>query len=280
VAITNRHPLPPDGMTVNISRITTASGVGAQSSEADAATETNMDDTLLTVNVRTYTGMQDVSRQALERGTGIDDIISADLARQYWTKVDADILNGDGTNGTHLGIRSTSAIQTVAYADASPTAGELYPKLAQLISAVQAAVFMGVTHFVMAPRRWWWLASQVGTSFPFLNAPGVTTVQAGNIGSTEYMATNRNVLGVPVVVDGNMLLTLGAGTEDVILGVTAPELHFWHDSGAPLFIRAEQPLVSTLQVRFVVYSYSAFTAGRYPGAHGTISSTGLIAPTF
>jgi HK97 family phage major capsid protein len=280
IAIANRHPLPADGMTVNISRITTASGVGAQSSEADAATETNMDDTLLTVNVRTYTGMQDVSRQALERGTGIDEIISADLARQYWTTLDSDVLNGAGTNGTHLGIRSTSNIQAVAYADASPTAAELYPKMAQLISLVQAAVYMGVTHFVMAPRRWWWVASQVGSTFPFLTVPLAGTQQAGQIGGTEYLAGGRSILGVPVVVDGNIPLTAGAGTEDVILGVTAPELHFWHDDGAPLFIRAEQPLVNTLQVRFVVYSYSAFTAGRYPGAHGTITSTGLIAPTF
>jgi hypothetical protein len=39
-------------------------------------------------------------------------------------------------------------------------------------------------------------------------------------------------------------------------------------------------LANTLQVRFVAYSYSAFTAGRYPGAHGTITSTGLVTPTF
>ncbi len=281
VAICNRHPLPSDGMTVNISRITTASGVGAQSAEGDAATETNMDDTLLTVNVRTYTGMQDVSRQALERGTNIDSIITEDLTRQYWTTVNSALLNGDGTNGTHTGIRSTGSIQTVTYADGSPTAAELYPKLANLISSVQAGVYMGLSHFIMAPRRWWWLASQVGTSFPFLNVPAVNaTVQAGNIGSTEYFAMNRNILGVPVVVDGSIPLTLGGSTnEDVIIGVTNSELHFWHDSG-PLFIRAEQPLANTLQVRFVAYSYSAFTAGRYPGAHGVISSTGLAAPTF
>jgi HK97 family phage major capsid protein len=280
VAITNKHPLTSTGLTVNISRITTASGVGAQSTEGDAATETNMDDTLLTVNVRTYTGMQDVSRQALERGQGVDSIITEDLTRQYWTTVNSAIINGDGTNGTHLGIRSTSNIQAITYADGTPTAAELYPKLANAISAIQAAVFMGATHFVMAPRRWWWLASQVGTSFPFLNVPAVNTVQAGNIGGTEYMANNRNILGVPVVVDGTIPLTLGTSTnEDVILAVTAPELHFWHDDG-PLFIRAEQPLANTLQVRFVAYSYSAFTAGRYPGAQAVISSTGLVAPTF
>jgi hypothetical protein len=36
--------------------------------------ETDADDTLLTVDVRTIAGQQDLSRQAIERGTGIDTI--------------------------------------------------------------------------------------------------------------------------------------------------------------------------------------------------------------
>jgi HK97 family phage major capsid protein len=280
VAICNRHPLPPDGMTVNISRITTGTGVAVQATENAAVQETDADDTLLTVNVRTYAGQQDISRQALERGTGIDEIISQDLARAYWTQLDAAILNADGTGGTHLGIRSTTSIVSVTYTDASPTGAEAYKTIPELVSGIQSGVFMGATHLIMHPRRWWWLTASISSSFPLLNSPGVSTVQAGNIGSTEYMANNRNILGLPVVVDGNMLTNLGAGTEDVIIGVTNDELHLWHDDGGPLFIRAEQTGAGNLSVKFVVYSYSAFTAGRYPGAHGTISGTGLIAPVF
>jgi len=267
VQICNRHPLPADGMTMNISRLTTGTGIGAQSSEGDAATETNADDTMLSVPVRTYDGFQDISRQAVDRSVGVDDLIAQDLINAYWTKLDDGIINGDGTLGTHLGIRSTAAIESVIYATGTPTAAGLYPKLAELISEIQSGVFMGVTHFIAAPRRWWWLASTVSTSRPFLHVSGVATEQAGNIGATEYMANNRNILGVDVVVDGNIPTTLGGATnEDVILAVTAPQLHLWHDDG-PLFIRSDQVLGSTLQVRVVCYSYSAFTAGRYPGAH-------------
>jgi len=35
-----------------------------------------------------------------------------------------------------------------------------------------------------------------------------------------------------------------------------------------------------LSIRFVVYGYSAFTAGRYAGTRGTISGTGLVTPAF
>lgn len=279
VDICNRHPLPADGLTVNISRITTGSTVGAQSDEGDGVSEQDVDDTLLTVNVRTYAGQQDLSRQALERGSGVDSIVTQDLVNAYWSTLDNAIVNGTGAASTHVGIRSTANIQTVAYADSTPTAAELYPHLAELISEVQSGVYMGVTHFIMHPRRWWWIASQVGSTFPLIQAPMAAPQQAGNVGGTEYAAQNRNILGVPVVLDGNIPTTLGTTNEDVILGVTAPELHLWHDDG-PLFIRAEQPGAGDLEVKFVVYSYSAFTAGRYPGAHGVISSTGLTVPSF
>ena len=65
-------PLPADGMTLNISRVTTGSTAAVQATENSAVSEQDIDDTLLTVDVRTVAGQQDISRQALERGTGID----------------------------------------------------------------------------------------------------------------------------------------------------------------------------------------------------------------
>jgi HK97 family phage major capsid protein len=279
--IANAHPLPSAGMTVNISRITTGTAVAAQATENSAVQETDADDTLLTVNVRTIAGQQDVSRQAIDRGTGIDTIVLEDLVRAYNTELDRQILNADGTSGTHLGIRSTSGIVAVTYTDASPTAAELYPKLADLIQQIQAAVFLGISHFVMHPRRWWWIAKELGTSFPLVQFPGTAPQVAGNAGDTSYEAMNRQLFGVPVVLDGNIPTNLGAGTnEDVILGVTASELHLWEEPNAPLTVRAEQTQAGSLTVKLVVFGYSAFTAGRYPSAHGTISGTGLVTPTF
>lgn len=276
--ICNTHPLPAAGMTVNISRITTGTGVAAQASENSAVTETNIDDTLLTVNVRTYSGMQDVSRQALDRGTGVEGIVIADLIREHDTKIDAAAINGAGTSGTHLGILATSSIVAVTYTDASPTVAEAYPKLFDLIQQIQSGVFLGVSHFVMHPRRWWWMLNAVGTSFPFIQQNDNQRGGAG-AGTGTYENGAAGVLaGVPVILDANILTTSGAGTEDTIIAVTASELHFWED---PIMqIRAEQTLADQLTTRFVLFSYSAFAAGRYPGAHGTITGTGLAAPTF
>ena len=86
---------------------------------------------------------------------------------------------------------------------------------------------------------------------------------------------------MPVVLDASIATNFGAGTnEDRIYGITADEAHLWEDPNAPLFIRAEQPAAASLGVLFVVYSYFAYTFGRYPSAHGKISGTGLITPTF
>ena len=276
------HPLPPDGMTVNISRITTGTAVAAQATENAAAQETDADDTLLTINVRTIAGMQDVSRQAIERGTGTDAIIIADLLGAYDAELDRQIIHADGTSGTHLGMLSTVGNVDVSYADASPTAAELYPKLADAVQQIQTAVYSGASHLVMHPRRWWWLAKEVGTTFPFVTPGSLGTVQAGSLGSnpTSYEFNGRNLMGLPVVLDGNISITQGAGAEDCILVVTASELHLWEDAGSPVLIRVEDAFAGNLQVRLVVYGYSAFTAGRYPASQANILGTGMTTPAF
>ncbi len=73
---TNKMTLPPSGMTLNISRMTTGSSTAVQVTQNDAVSETDVDDTLLTVNVRTIAGQQDLSRQAIERGPGIDVFVA------------------------------------------------------------------------------------------------------------------------------------------------------------------------------------------------------------
>jgi HK97 family phage major capsid protein len=284
--ICNGHELPDEGMTLNISRITTGTSAGIQATEGATVSNADADDTLLTVNVNTIAGYEDISRQAVDRGTGIDELLIQDLTRAYNTKIDDQIVNGSGSSGQHLGIRNVSSIIAVTYTDASPTVAELWPSLWNLVQQVQAGVFLGVSHFVMHPRRFWWIVASVGTNFPFLQvyrSPQGFTNQAGNAeGTGTYESGPAGALGpVPVILDANVPTNLGGGTnQDDILGVTADELHLWEDPDAPLFINSEQVLGNSLQVRFVMYGYSAFTAGRYPGAQGSIDGTGLVTPTF
>ena len=281
---TNKMILPPAGMTLNISRMTTGTSTAVQAAENDAVSETNADDTLLTVNVRTIAGQQDISKQAIERGTGIDQFVIQDLIRGWHTTLDNQILNGDGTSGAILGINSTPGINSVTYTEASPTAENLYPKLADAYQKVQTSVFQNPTHWIMHPRRLAFLLASVDQAgrplvVPTLNGP--MNAMATGAGQAFYGNSGYSLMGLPIVADANVRTDIGAlSNEDVIYCVNANELHLWEQAGSPFALNFDATGAGSLTIKSVVYGYSAFTAGRYPGAVSIITGTGLTAPTF
>lgn len=275
----NRHPLPDSGMSVNISRITTASSAALQASQNAAVSETNMDDTLLTVNIQTSAGQQTISRQAIERGSGIDDVVMQDLFNRVATNLDSTLLN-QATDGM------TNVATAVSYTDGTPSGAELYPKILGAASGVEAALLaMGKPNIaVMHSRRWYWLTSQMSSTWPMVNWTNIPVQSAGTANSSSsYNSGPRGVLpcGLEVIVDNNIATNLGAGTnEDEIYVVPSSECHLWEDPNAPMFIRAEQPAAASLGVLMVAYSYFAYTFGRYANGMQKVSGTGLVTPTF
>ena len=281
---TNKMALPPAGMTLNISRMTTGTSTAVQAAENDAVSNTNADDTLLTVNVRTIAGQQDISKQAIERGTGIDQFIIQDLIRGWHTTLDNQILNGDGTGGSMLGINATPGINDVTYTDATPSVADLYPKLADAYQKIQTSVYQNPTHWIMHPRRLAFLLAGVDGSqrplvLPALNGP-MNAVATG-AGQAYYGNSGYTLMGLPIIADANVRTDAGAsGTEDRIYCVNANEMHLWEQAGSPFALNFDATGAGSLTIKSVVYGYGAFTAGRYPGAVSIISGTGLVAPTF
>lgn len=280
---TNKMLLPAAGMTLNISRMTTGTSTAVQAAENDAVSNTNADDTLLTVNVRTIAGQQDISKQAIERGTGIDQFIIQDLIRGWHTTLDNQILNGDGTSGSIVGLSNTVGINSVTYDDASPSVADLYPKLADAYQQIQTDAFMNPTHWVMHPRRLAFLLSAVDLSgrplvVPALNGP--MNAYATGAGQAFYGNSGYTLMGLPIIADANVTTTAGGGTEDEIYCVTAPEFHLWEQAGSPFALNFDATGAGSLTIKSVVYGYAAATAGRYPGAFSKISGTGLVTPTF
>lgn len=282
--ICRKLPLPDDGMTLNISRITTGTATAVQATENAAVQETNIDDTLLTVDVRTIAGQQDVSRQALERGTMIDEVVIGDLVSDYALKLDTSIIADDGTGGTHLGILATSAINAVTYTDASPTVAEAFPKIADAIQQVNSGRYFPPDAIIMHPRRWGWFTAAVDTT----NRPLVVPNSSGpwnavGVGDpAAYGGPVGTLFGLPVYTDAAIPTNLGAGTnEDRIIVTRSQDLILWEEgNGAPRQLRFEETTGGSLTVKLVVYGFSAFTAGRYPEAVAVISGTGLVTPTF
>ena len=282
-AATNKHSLPASGMTLNISRMTTGTTTAVQATENSAVSNTDSDDTLLTINVRTIAGQQDLSRQAIERGTGIDSFVLQDLIRSWHTTLDNQCLNGAGTSGTILGLAASSG-NAITYTSSSPTVQLLYPKLADAIQQVQTNTFQQPTHWVMHPRRLAYLLAAVdGQNRPLVvpTANGPMNSMATGAGAVSYGNSGYSLMGLPIVTDANVVTNIGASTnQDQIYCVAAPEMHLWEQPGAPFALNFDQTTAGSLTIKAVVYGYAAFSAGRYPLAASIISGTGLVAPSF
>jgi len=280
---TNKMTLPPSGMTLNISRMTTGSSTAVQVTQNDAVSETDVDDTLLTVNVRTIAGQQDLSRQAIERGTGIDVFVAADLIKSWHTTLDSQILNGAGTAGTIKGLRASGG-NAITFTSTAPTVALLYPKLADAIQQIQTNSFTNPTHFIMHPRRLAFLLAAVDSTNRPLVVPaanGPMNASGVGAGSSVYGNSGYQMMGLPIITDANVGTTYGTTTnQDEIYVVNAGEAHLWEQPGSPFTLRYDATGAGNLTIKTVVYGYAAFTAERYPTAASIISGTGLSAPTF
>ena len=279
-----KKDLPAFGNKIEISRITTGSAAAEQASENSAVQETDMDDTLLTVNVDTIAGQQDVSRQALERGGqpgfSLENIIFQDLVAAYYTKLDNLMINGSGSSGQPLGISQVSGINQTTYTDASPTVAELYPKLADAVQEINSNRFAPATAILMHPRRWGFLTAGVDSSNrPLVLPAGNNPDNAAGVGdAAAYGQVVGSVLGLPVITDANIRTDLGAGTEDAIYIAKVDDHIMFEDN---LFqLKFEETNAGSLTTKMVVYGYVAFASGRYPKGISEIVGTGLIAPTF
>ena len=276
-----RLNLPPSGLTVNVSRITTGTTVAAQSAENAALSESTPDDTLLTVNVNSYGGFTDISRQAIDRGTGVDEIVVQDLALAYATSVNGDCINGSGSSGTHLGILNTSGVGDIDIDDGSPTAGETFQQIVKAIGTVNAAHYLPPDVIIMAPRRWAYISGGIDTTGrPLVNPAGNNPTDPVAVGSAAgYGAVVGNIAGVDVVTDAGIPVNLGAGSnEDRIIVTRRDNLLYWSDGNdAPAVVRYDSVGANTLTIRMVGFGYSAWTAGRNPSAVAVIQGTLLAA---
>ena len=268
-------PLPPNGVSFSLPRITTGATVAVTATENAAVNEVDMVEEVITRTLVTVAGQQDVSQQLFERSIpAIDQIIFNDLRADYDNKLDTGLIGGAGSAGTHLGIRAVTGVNTVTYTDASPTAAELVPKIYDAIQKVQTTRHMPADTIIMHPRRAAWLASNLSSTFPLFQL-GTLTQAAG----TQDNGMLRSFSGLRVVLDSNVGATYGDATnQDEIYVLRAADM-----------VLAEGPIVSrvlsevgsgTLTVRLQVYGFSLFFGGRFPSSITVVSGTGLVAPTF
>jgi HK97 family phage major capsid protein len=144
--------------------------------------------------------------------------------------------------------------------------------------------YTGPTAIAMSPTTWAWLLSVVDTTGrPLLGSSGNASNAIGLTTAPNYeLGSVGSIMGIPVVLDGNILHTGYSTTETRVIVADFRDCVLFEDNGgAPQQIKFEGGLSTpeTLTVRLVAYGYSAFASGRQPKAISVISGTGLIVPT-
>lgn len=276
--------LPPNTDLLNVPKISTGTATAAQS-DGGAVQETDATTGNVAVPVRTVAGQQDVSRQVFDRSIpGIDQVLLADLAADYATKLDVQTISGDGNAPNAKGVLTAANTNAITYTDPTPTLGELYLKIADGIQRIHTLRFMPPDLIVMHPRRWGWAVGQVDGN----GRPLVTPIAPQNAMARFDRVASENIVGeiqgLPVLVDASIPTNNGASTnQDPIIITRSADLWLFEEGQGPTPPHQNtyfEVLSGNLGVRLQVYGYFAFTAERYGPATSIITGTGLSTPTF
>jgi hypothetical protein len=278
-----RHvDLPPEGMNVEIALGNTTATAALQTSELVAAGGGNFDVNPLEVPVKTAEAWQLVSRQAIDRGRVTEQVVIADMLDQVAALIDKTVIT-ETTTGLH------DASTRITYDSATPLVTELYPYILQGASKIEQTLLNRgrPTHVMMHPRRWYWMQSLLGTSWPTISQPGMPAQSYGVNFAAGYDQGIAGVLpcGLKVITDANVpVVGLGAaqsgGGQDFIFIVPQYEGLLLEEPNREMFIRAEAPAANQLGVMLVVYEYFAYSFARYGAtAFQHINGTGTVAPT-
>lgn len=274
--------LPPGTDSINIPKINSGTATAIQHADNSAVQETDLTDTSVQANVKTIAGQQDIAIQLLDQSPfNFDQVVFADLAADYATQVNRQVLSGQNSGNEVKGILAASGVNTVAYTDTTPTVAELYPKVADAIQKIHTSRYMAPSVIIMHPRRWAWLLAALDTTnrplvVPNAQGPSNAFATFGEVASQQVVGQFQ---GLPVVTDPSIPTTNGTGTnEDVIVVMRASDCILYESS---LRTRVLPEVGSgTLTVRLQVYGYLAFTAERQPKGISVVSGSGLSTPTF
>jgi HK97 family phage major capsid protein len=280
------HEDVPMGISsLNYPKLLTGTTVALQSTQNSALSSTDPTTGFVQTGFSTLGGKNVISQQLIDQGHNFDKVMTADLAAAYAQQVGTQVYTGTGagtgTNAVINGIGAATIGSTQTWTQASPTTAGFYGQAGQLLSKFLAARLMPPTCWVMAPRRWYWLASAVdgqgrplvvpnGVAFNPMATQGDAAAPFGNVGTFH---------GLPVYIDPLVPTNLGAGTnqdnvyllktDDLVLLESAPKTEVFRE-----------PYADSLGVLIRLYAYVATILNRHPESIGVMTGTGLVTPTF
>jgi HK97 family phage major capsid protein len=281
-----KHKDVPFGISsLNYPKLLTGTSVGLQTTQNTALSSTDPTTGYVQTGFATLGGKNVASQQILDQTINFDDVIVDDLAAAYGQQVGSAVFTGTGTGtGTNavingLGVATIGSTQT--WTQASPTPAGFYGQTGALLSQFLTRRLLPPTHWVMHPRRWYWIESAVdnagrpfvvpnGNAFNPLATQNGGPVPAGPVGTLH---------GLPVVLDPLVPINLGAGTnQDPVYLLKADDLVLLESTPRTEVFR--EPYADSLGVLFRLYAYVGTILNRHTESIGVLTGTGLVTPTF
>ena len=245
-----RDNLPADGMEFKIPRRTQAPSVAEQAAEGDEVSSTSFELDFLTVDVKTFSGGQRISRQLIERSDpSFLDRLIIEMAAQYAQKTDA-------------------------FAFAETNAGAVVSDGATIYSSIVKGIADSYNVMRFSPNRL--LVGPTGTndSFHWDDLLGAidgddrplfaAALPSNAAGIVSQGSTQGTVAGMQLVVDPNVPSNTNARIYPAAFAT------FYEAAGAPVNVSVQD--VSTLEVEVAVYGYVAM-AVKYPTAMRALTVT-------
>jgi HK97 family phage major capsid protein len=273
-----QEQMPAGTDTISLPRLATGTAVAEQATQNTAVQNTDATTSSISAAVATIAGQQVVSQQLLDQSpVNMDSILLADLAADYAIKADVFALNNNATN--KVGLLNVSGINAVTYTSGTPTVGALYSKTADAIQQINTGRFLPGDKIIMHPRRWaWFLAAVDSTGRPLVTPDAMNSIAQGN-GVTSAQGRVGVLQGLPVFIDPNIPINLGAGTNEDRIIILRSSDSIWFES-APKSETFRETYANQLSVLLRFYAYVAIHASRYPKSISVISGTGLVTPVF
>lgn len=285
----NRMDVPPGKSSVNLPKIQTGTTVALQTTQNSSLSQTDLTTAYVTTGFGTVGGKQVVSQQLIDQsGIDFDSVIAGDLMGAWGQNIGTNVISGAGTgNSTNSVVNglinaSIPAANQITFTSGSPTAALFYSKAAGALSAFATNRFADPTHWLMHPRRWFWLLAQTDSAGRPLVVP--IAAQAYNpMGNQETPGKVAGVvgsfLGLPVVVDPLLPTNVGAGTnQDNVYLIKADDL--WFFESPPQMEVFRETYSDSLGVLYRLHSYIGTILNRQAYSLAVISGSGLVAPSF
>jgi hypothetical protein len=275
-----RFPLPPGVSSINVPVIGTGTGAEPQVDDT-AVLDQDFTDSAASSNVAALSGQADVALQLLEQspaGAHLDWAIFMDLSEAYDYSLEQQLVTGvDGGTTQLLGVTNVSSIISVAYTDSSPTGSEMWTPLSKVPAQIGDARLRPPECWLMRTARWAWMQGSedtgmrpfgLSTRFFIGNDDDTPDPVSGMMGWPVFLND-----AIPATFGGSSGLTVGAGTQDIILCLRPRDLILLE--GQPQTMVAREPLSGSMGVRLQMHCNAAAITGRRPAGIGVLQGTGM-----